>query len=63
MQMWAFIMVHELPYDDPERLRARLRTRYPIVIDRAIGLGRLPNVRLQRALARMRGVGAARPGS
>ena len=53
MQMWAFTMVHELPYDDPERLRGRLRTRYPIAIDRAIGLGRLPNVRLQRALARL----------
>ena len=51
MQMWAFTMVHELPYDDPERLRARLRTRYPIDIDRRIGLGRLPNARLQRALA------------
>ena len=45
-------MVHELPYDDPERLRARLRTRYPIVVDRALGAGSLPNVRLQRALAR-----------
>jgi membrane-associated phospholipid phosphatase len=53
MQMWAFTMVHELPYDDPERLRRRLRTRYPIVADRAIGLGRLPNARLQRALARL----------
>ena len=53
MQMWAFIMVHELPYDRPERLRARLRSRYPIVVDRGIGLGRLPNVRLQRALAGM----------
>ena len=52
MQMWAFTMVHELPYDDPERLRRRLRTRYPIAVDRAIGLGRLPNARLQRALAR-----------
>jgi hypothetical protein len=58
LQMWAFTMVHELPYDDPERLRARLRIRYPIVADRAIGLGRLPNVRLQRALAGRRGVGA-----
>src|SRR6478672_7497114 len=58
MQMWGFIMVHELPYDDPERLRSRLRARYPIAIDRAMGLGRLPNVRLQKALARMRGVGA-----
>ncbi len=57
LQMWAFTMVHELPYDNPERLRARLRIRYPIVADRAIGLGRLPNVRLQRALAQFRGVG------
>lgn len=53
MQMWAFSMVHELPYDDPAALRARLRSRYPIVADRAIGLGRLPNVRLQRALAKL----------
>ena len=61
MQMWAFTMVHELPYDDPERLRRRLRTRYPIAIDRAIGLGRLPNVRLQRALARLPPGRPARP--
>jgi membrane-associated phospholipid phosphatase len=53
MQMWAFTMVHEIPFDDPERLRARLRIRYPIVADRVIGLGRLPNARLQRALARL----------
>ncbi len=26
LQMWAFTVAHELPYDDPERLRARLRT-------------------------------------
>jgi membrane-associated phospholipid phosphatase len=53
MQMWAFTMVHELPYDNPERLQQRLRTRYPIVADRAIGLGRLPNARLQQALGRL----------
>jgi membrane-associated phospholipid phosphatase len=58
LQMWAFTMVHELPYDDPARLRARLRIRYPIAADRLIGLGRLPNVRLQRAFAGRRGVGA-----
>jgi membrane-associated phospholipid phosphatase len=57
LQMWAFTMVHEMPYDDPERLRARLKSRYPIVLDRAIGGGRLPNTRLQRALARLPGVG------
>lgn len=56
MQTWGFTMAHELPYDDPERLRRRLRSRYPIAIDRAIGLGRLPNVRLQRALAGFRRV-------
>src|SRR5215203_1929795 len=57
MQMWAFTMAHELPFDDPDRLRARLRTRYPIAADRLVGLGRLPNARLQRALAGRRGVG------
>ncbi len=53
MQMWAFIMVHEIPFDDPERLRSRLRSRYPIVADRALGAGELPNSRLQRALSRL----------
>jgi len=51
-QMWAFVMVHELPYDDPEALRARLKIRYPIRIDRAIGVGRLPTSRLQALLMR-----------
>jgi membrane-associated phospholipid phosphatase len=53
LQMWGFTMVHELPYDDPDRLRRRLRTRYPVVIDRVLGAGSLPNVRLQKALARL----------
>lgn len=51
LQMWAFTMVHEIPYDDPEALRRRLRIHYPIRIDRRIGRGELPNARLQRALA------------
>ena len=51
LQMWAFTIAHELPYDDPEALRRRLRIKYPIEIDRAIGVGELPNVRLQRAFA------------
>ena len=51
LQMWAFTMAHELPYDDPEALRRRLRVRYPIRVDWALGGGELPNVRLQRALA------------
>jgi membrane-associated phospholipid phosphatase len=50
--MWGFTMAHELPYDDPERARRRLRVRYPIACDRALGMGELPTVRLQRALGR-----------
>jgi len=51
-QMWAFTMVHELPYDDPERLRERLRVNYPIKTDRLLGAGELPNSRLQRRFSR-----------
>jgi membrane-associated phospholipid phosphatase len=50
-QMWAFTVAHELPYDKPEHLRARLRSRYPILTDRVLGAGRLPTLRAQRALA------------
>jgi membrane-associated phospholipid phosphatase len=57
LQMWGFIMVHEIPYDNPERLRSRLRSRYPIVADRALGAGKLPNARLQRGMARLSRVG------
>ncbi len=51
--MWAFTMVHEVPFDDPDRLRRRLRVNYPIAIDRKLGAGRLPNARLQQALGRL----------
>jgi membrane-associated phospholipid phosphatase len=51
LQMWMFTMGHELPYDNPEAARSRLQVRYPIRIDRLIGGGELPNVRLQKALA------------
>jgi membrane-associated phospholipid phosphatase len=54
MQMWAFTVVHEMPYDDPEALRRRLFTDYPIAVDSAIGLGRLPGARLQNFFARRR---------
>lgn len=58
MQMWGFMIAHELPYDDPVRLRERLRIRYPIRSDRVLGCGTLPNTRLQRALAQRGRVGA-----
>jgi membrane-associated phospholipid phosphatase len=51
LQMWAFVVIHELPYDDPDELRRRLRIHYPIRADRALGGGELPTARLQRALA------------
>jgi membrane-associated phospholipid phosphatase len=57
LQMWGFIVAHELPYDDPERLQDRLRARYPIALDKLIGAGRLPNARLQRTFARLPRVG------
>jgi PAP2 superfamily len=51
LQMWMFTMGHELPYDDPEAARSRLRVGYPIRADRVLGAGELPSVRLQKALA------------
>jgi PAP2 superfamily protein len=52
LQMHAYVATYEMPNDDPERLRARVRVRYPVVIDRVIGLGDLPGLRLQRLMAR-----------
>ena len=51
LQMWGFVMAHEIPYDDPDALRRRLRIDYPIRADRLLGGGRLPNTALQRAFA------------
>jgi membrane-associated phospholipid phosphatase len=52
LQMWAYVATYQMPNDDPQRLRARVRIAYPVRIDRAIGLGDLPGLRLQRAFAR-----------
>jgi membrane-associated phospholipid phosphatase len=51
LQMWMFTLGHELPYDDPEAARRRLRVDYPIRADTLIGGGRLPSARIQNALA------------
>src|SRR4051812_24958410 len=59
LQMWAYVATYHMPNDDPERLRARVRVTYPVAIDRVIGLGRLPGLRLQRALARPGAIGRA----
>jgi len=52
LQMWAYIAAYEMPHDDPEALAQRTRVRYPIAIDRVLGLGELPTIRLQRAFSK-----------
>ncbi|HEX4467709.1 MAG TPA: hypothetical protein VH025_11015, partial [Solirubrobacteraceae bacterium] len=52
LQMWAYLAAYKSPHDDAGAQAARVHVRYPIVCDRAIGLGVLPSVRLQRIFAR-----------
>jgi membrane-associated phospholipid phosphatase len=52
LQMWAYLAAYKSPHDDPAALERRVHIEYPIVIDRALGFGELPTLRLQRALAR-----------
>jgi membrane-associated phospholipid phosphatase len=52
VQMWAYLAQYELPNDDHEALLRRVHVRYPIAVDRVLGLGEVPTVRLQRALGR-----------
>lgn len=58
LQMLAYLAHYEMPHDNPEDLLRRLRVDYPIKIDRAIGLGEIPTIRLQRLLGRPGEVGA-----
>jgi hypothetical protein len=51
-QMWAYVAHYELPNDDHERLLRRVKVEYPIAIDRVVGMGETPTIRLQRALGR-----------
>lgn len=51
LQMWAYLAAYKSPHDDPDAQRARVHVNYPIHADRVLGLGELPSVRLQRALA------------
>jgi hypothetical protein len=52
LQMWAYLTAYELPNDDPRALERRARVDYPVTIDRVLGLGQPPTIRLQRWLAR-----------
>ena len=51
LNMWAYVAAYEMPHDDPAGLEARVRVDYPIAIDRALGLGTPPTLRLQRAFS------------
>jgi membrane-associated phospholipid phosphatase len=52
LQMWAYVAHYEMPNDEPDGLLKRVRVKYPIKVDRALGLGTAPTIRLQRALGR-----------
>jgi PAP2 superfamily len=51
LQMWAYLAAYKTPHDDASAQRRRVHIDYPIDVDRTIGLGELPTVRLQRAFA------------
>src|SRR3954469_6931804 len=52
LQMWAYFAHFDMPDDDPEALLRRLKVDSPIEVDRLLGAGTPPTVRLQRALGR-----------
>jgi membrane-associated phospholipid phosphatase len=49
LQMWAYFAAYQMPHDDPEALERRVHVDYPVRIDRVLGFGELPSIRLQRA--------------
>lgn len=51
LQMHSYVAAYQMPHDDPAALEARVLVRYPVAVDRVLGLGELPGLRLQRALA------------
>jgi membrane-associated phospholipid phosphatase len=53
LQMWAYLAAYKTPHDDEQAQARRVHIDYPIDIDRVLGLGELPTLRLQRALARV----------
>ncbi len=52
LQMWAYVAAYEMPADEPEALERRARIDYPVRVDRALGLGVPPGIRLQARWAR-----------
>lgn len=52
LQMWAYLAAYKTPHDDPDAQQGRVLIDYPIAVDRVIGFGELPTVRLQKAFAK-----------
>jgi membrane-associated phospholipid phosphatase len=48
LNMWAYLAAYEMPHDVPGQLESRVHVDYPIAVDRLIGLGVPPTLRLQR---------------
>ncbi len=53
LQMWAYLAAYKTPHDDEDGQAERVHIDYPIDVDRALGFGKLPTLRLQRALAKI----------
>lgn len=51
LQMWAYLAAYKTPHDDPHVQLRKVLVDYPIAVDRVLGFGELPTVRLQRAFA------------
>jgi hypothetical protein len=51
LNMWAYVAAYEMPHDEPRGQAERVRVSYPVAIDRVLGLGVPPTVRLQRAFS------------
>jgi membrane-associated phospholipid phosphatase len=51
LQMWAYLAAYEMPHDDPHALERRVRIDYPVRVDRVLGCGVPPTLRLQRLLS------------
>ena len=51
LNMWAYLAAYEMPNDAPDQLEKRVLVDYPIKIDRVLGLGVPPTLRLQRAFS------------
>jgi len=52
LNMWVYTAAYKMPHDDSARQAERVLIRYPIAIDRVLGLGVTPTLRLQRAFAK-----------